>query len=468
MRDVDVAIVGGGVIGAAVAARLSATTARVRLFERNADVADEASKGNAGITSSYYAEPGSLDAELISATYPRWEDTCARLDVPFRRIGGLITALTEEEEDQLPPKLEEARGCGVRAEIINGERARELEPLISPDCRQALWLPDEGIIDPMRLTIRLAELASCNGADIRLGSPVIDLERSGASISGVRTPFGVSGARFVVNASGLALGEISELAGGESYRLWPRKGEYWLLDRRFGSRLKHIVFATPLPDTKGIHVVPTTNGTALLGPSVEDNDRPLDKDTDEATLTYIYERARRLVPSVALDDAIKTFAAIRPASDERIRVRVDRKVPNLVHAANRSTGVSSSLGIADMVLALLNDAGLDAADRKDAIDHLPPVPRLLDEPDPVDLTRLDPRYGQVVCVCEQVSAAEIARSLEGPLAARSIDGIRKRTRATGGRCQGAVCLAGVAFMYSIATGVGPSEIPVVADGTLGT
>jgi glycerol-3-phosphate dehydrogenase len=467
LRDVDVAVVGGGVVGAAIAARLSATTASVCLFERNDDVGDEASKGNAGITSSYYAEPGSLDATVIAATYRRWEDTCARLDVPFQRVGGLITALTDEEVAQLPPKLEEALGCGARAEIIDGARARELEPLISAECLQALWLPDEGIIDPMRLTVRLAQLAARNGATIRLSTPVIDFERSGAEIVGVRTPHGVSGARFVVNAAGLGLGSISELAGGESFRLWPRKGEYWLLDRQFGSRLRHIVFATPLPDTKGIHVVPTTNGTALLGPSAEDNDRPTDKETDGQTLAYIFERARRLVPSVSLDYAIKTFAAIRPASDERIRVRVDRQVPNLVHAANRSTGVSSSLGIADMVVDLLNGAGLGATERGDALDRVPPVPRLIDAPDPEALPAIDPRYGQVVCVCEQVSAAEIAAALDGPIPARSIDAIRKRTRATGGRCQGAVCMAGVAFMCSIATGLPPGAIPMVSGGTFG-
>src|SRR5205807_422620 len=150
--------------------------------------------------------------------------------------------------------------------------------------------------------------------------------------------------------------------------------------------------------------------------------------------------------------------AIRPASDERVRVRIDAHVPNLVHAANRSTGVSSSLGIADMVLDLLNEAGLDATDRPDALDAVPAVPRLLDHPAPETLVALDRRYGQVVCVCEQVSAAEIAAALDGPLAVSSIDAIRKRTRATGGRCQGAVCMAGVAFMCSLATGRPPGEV----------
>ena len=367
MRDVDVAVVGGGVIGTAIAARLSATTASVCLFERNDDVGDEASKGNAGITSSYYAEPGSLDARVIQATYRRWEDTCARLDVPFRRIGGIITALSDEEVAQLPPKLDEALGCGVRAEIIDGRRARELEPLISAECLQALWLPDEGIIDPMRLTVRLAQLAALNGAD----DPAVsarDRLRAVRREDRRRAHAARRGRRAV-------RGERRRPRPGDDQRARRRRvvpavaAEGRVLAPRPPVRLaglRHIVFATPLPDTKGIHVVPTTNGTALLGPSAEDNDRPTDKETDGPTLAYIYERARRMVPSVSLDYAIKTFAAIRPASDERIRVRVDAQVPNLVHAANRSTGVSSSLGIADMVLDLLNGgrAGRDGPGRR--------------------------------------------------------------------------------------------------------
>jgi glycerol-3-phosphate dehydrogenase len=463
----DVVVIGGGVIGTAIASRLSRTKATVCLVEATGDVAEGASKGNAGITSSYYAARGTLDERVISASYPRWEDVCARLDVPFQRVGGLITAVNDDEESRLAAERDEALSCGVRAEILTGDQTRALEPMISEACQAAIWLPDEGIIDPMRLTFAYAELAARNGASIRFSAPVIGFGRDGDRVVSVITPQATIAASYVVNAAGLGMGMVSHLAGGEEFAMTPRKGEYWLLDREFGSRLSHIVFATPLPDTKGIHVVPTTNGTVLLGPSVEDNDRPYDKTTDEATLDYVFERARRLVPSISLDYAIKTFAAVRAASDERIRVRVDHCVPNLVHAGNRSTGVSSSIGIADLVLDLLAGAGLDAADRPDALDAIPPVPRLLRHPEPERLTDVDPRYGQVVCVCEQVSAAEIAAALEARVPARSIDGVRKRTRATGGRCQGSVCMAGVAFMCSLHMRVPPQDIPLVDNGRMG-
>ncbi len=463
----DVVVVGAGVIGTAIAARLSSTSARVCLLEATDDVAEGASKGNAGITSSYYAAPGTLESDVIATSYRRWDDVCRRLDVPFRRIGAVMAALTSDEADGLPGELANAKACGVAASIVSGDQARRLEPLIGPDCIQGLVLPDEGIIDPMRLCVGFAELAARNGVQVRFDSPVIDIESQDGRVVAVITPQARIETSFVVNAAGLFADQISELAGGTNFKMWPRKGEYWLIDRDWGRTLRHIVFAAPLPDSKGIHVVPTTNGTALLGPSVTDSDRRYDKTTDAEMLAHVTEKTKRLVPSVPMDRAIKAFAAIRPASEKKVRIEVDEVVPNLVHAINRSTGVSSSLGIADRVAELLAGAGLDLTVRTDALDHIPTVRRLLLDPEPETLAALDPRYTQVVCACEDVSAAEIQAALEMAVPARSIDGVRKRTRATAGRCQGSVCMAGVTFMCSLAQNRAPGDVVVTAAGTAG-
>jgi glycerol-3-phosphate dehydrogenase len=283
----------------------------------------------------------------------------------------------------------------------------------------------------------------------------------------VRSGGEAHGARFVVNAAGLGAGEISAMAGGEHIPLWPRKGEYWLLDREFGERLQRIVFAIPTSASKGIHVVPTTHGNALLGPSSDDRDAPEDTSTSEDVLQRVFEQARRLVPSVSLDDAIKVFAANRPASEPRVRIGFDARVPALLHVVNRSSGVGSSLGTADHVLELLRQGGLDAPDRVGAATTIPAVPRLHHHRAPESLAALDPRYGQVICVCEQVSAAEISAALNSGVPAHSIDGVRKRTRATGGRCQGAICAAGVAFMCSLRWGLPPGRVEAVDHGFLG-
>jgi glycerol-3-phosphate dehydrogenase len=466
-RTWDVAVVGAGVLGTAIAARLSQTTASVILLEAAGDVAEHASKGNAGVAPSYYAGPGTLEASLTGATYQRWPEVCRKLDVTYRRLGGLIVAMDEEEAEGLPAIFEEARGVGAAAELIDGDAVRRLEPMVSGDAVAGLWLAEEGVIDPLRLTVAYAELAARNGAEIRFRSAVTSVERDGDCVAVLHTPSGPVSTRFVVNASGVRLGEVSALAGGETFRMWPRRGEYWLLDREFGSRLQRIVFAAPSKESKGIHVLPTTHGNALLGPSGEDIGAPDDKATHEDMLAHVFERAQRLVPSVSLDYAVKTFAANRPASEEKVILRFDGTVSNLLHIANRSSGVGSSLGTADHALGLLREAGLDAADRPGAADSLPAVPRLNGHPDPEALVAADPLYGQVVCVCEQVSAAEIAAALRSPVPARSLEGVRKRTRATGGRCQGAICAAGVAFMCSLRYGLPPEHVQATDLGLLG-
>ena len=337
----DVVVVGGGVIGTAIAARLAQTSATVCLIEAAADVAEGASKGNAGITSAYYSAPGTLNADLVTASYPRWDELCRRLDVPYSRVGAVMAALDEVELANLSTVMEEAHGCGVRADFLSVSEARDLEPLVSEACLGAVYFPDEGIIDPMRLTIAYAELAVRNGAPVYLSSPLVGCEHQAGRLTAVWTPTRRIEARFVINAAGLGIGTVSALAGGETFRTFPRRGEYWVLDREFGSRMKHIIFAAPGADTKGIHVVPTTSGTAIIGPSVEEGMEPDDVDTHGKILEHVLERATRLVPSVSLDYAIKAYASNRPVSEEMARCRIDSHVPNLLHATNRSTGVSA-------------------------------------------------------------------------------------------------------------------------------
>ena len=454
----DVVVIGGGVLGTAAAARVAMTSASVCLLDEADDVGEGASKGNAGIATSYYAPPGTIEAELIAASWPRWEDICQRLDVPFSRPGALTIAIDEDQAEKLPRLRDEAVAAGTRAELLTGEEARQLEPMITPACTGAVHLPDEGLIDPMRLTCAYAELAAANGADVRLDCPALGFTRSGDRLTAVDTPAGRLEAGFVINAAGVAAGRVSALAGGEEIKIWPRKGQYWILDRAWGERLRMMVLPVPMPHTRGVQAVPTTNGSVLLGPDAEDITDPDDKGTDLDRLEAILEQTERLVPTVTVDSAIKTYAANRAACEETVRVRPDDRVRNLIHVGNRSTGVSASPGTADRVLALLRDAGLDGADRPGAVRALAKVRRLLLDEDPESLPDVDPRYRQVVCVCEQVTAAEIASSLSLRVPARSIEGVRKRTRATAGRCQGSVCMAGVAFLCSLHTGQPPAEL----------
>lgn len=463
----DVAVIGGGVLGTAVAARVATTTASVCLLEREDDVCEGASKGNAGVAVSYYGPPGTLETQLINRSYPHWEELCGRLGVPYRRMGAVMVALDHTEASTLERTLEELAQAGVRGELLTAAQVRKTEPLVTSRCVGGLLMPDEGVIDPIALTVAYAQLAATNGAAIRLGSPVTGIDHeSGDSV--LDTPHGQVRARFVINAAGVGAGEIARMAGGEPLIYWPRKGQYAVVDRALAAQLSRIVFCTHSATTKGINVVPTTHGSALLGPTAADLEDPEDKATDAGTVAALIESAQRLVPAITRDLVIKTFAANRPASLEQQRLRFDTQVPNLLHCTDRSAGVSISPAAAELTLELLREAGLDAVDRPDAQTALPGVPRLRDSIHPEELARRDPRYGQVVCACEHVSAAEITQALDGPVPATSVDGVRKRTGATYGRCQGSLCCAGIAFMTAVRTGATPATVKHTARGTVGS
>jgi glycerol-3-phosphate dehydrogenase len=227
-----------------------------------------------------------------------------------------------------------------------------------------------------------------------------------------------------------------------------------------------MVLPVPTARTRGIQVVPTTNGSALLGPDAADTTDRTDTQTEAAALAEVFAQAGRLVPAINLDIAIKSYAANRPASAEPVRLRYDRQVGNLLHVGNRSTGVSTAPAYGPRVLALLRERGLNVAERPDAVDTLPRIRRLLLDDAPESLVRDDPRYAQVVCVCEQVTAAEIGTALSCAVPAASVEGVRKRTRATAGRCQGSVCMAGVILMCSVHTNTPPAQVRM--GRTLGT
>ena len=457
----DVVIVGGGVVGCAIARRLSFTTASVTLIEAAHDVGEGASKGNTGITTcGADCTPGTLEAELVTRSAPGWERLCASLDTPFERLGTLNVALSDDDAERLEGLRREALANGAEAEVVSAERARELEPQITEHAVAALHIPGDGIVDSLRLTIGYAELAARNGVDVQLSTPVEGFEVEGDRITGVRTHRGTFRARYVVNAAGVEADRISALAGGEEFRCWPRQGQYWLLDRELGGRFQKVVGGVPNEVTRGIYCVPTTNRSLLLGPTATDREDRRDKAVDAGTLEHVFAAAQALVPGVRREYAIKTFAANRPASDSTYRIEVDRNRPNLIHAAGiRSTGVSSSPAVAELVHELLAAAGAPVEhERASARTAIEPIPRLLHHPRPEDLLARDPRYGQVVCACEQVTAAEIAQAYDRKLPPRSLDALRKRTRAAGGRCQGAVCLSGVSFLHSLHAGDRPWQV----------
>jgi glycerol-3-phosphate dehydrogenase len=469
-NDVDVLIIGAGVVGCAIAARLSLDDVTVAVVERRHDVVDETSKSNTGVADcGWDCEPGTLETELVRRSSPRWEEISERFDAPFRRCGGVCVARTEDDLTRLDQIAASAQSIGVRTTRLTGEEARDRAPCLGDEVVGALHVPDEGVIDSIRLTLGYAELAARNGAHFYLSCPLTGANVTNRHIRDAHTSQRTFSPRFVVNAGGLGADTVSHLLGAEDFQVWPRRGEYLLVDREFGSHIPCVISQVPTATTRGVMIVPSTHGSVLLGPTAEDDTDKNDRSTHWEILEQVRQRCVELVPGLSQAPVIKSFTGLRPASDRTYRVEASSQVDNLVQACGiRSTGVSSSPAVSDYVRDILIDLGLRCRPRSGAIHRIPRRPRPLLE----DLScesSAEAAFGRIViCACEKVTAREIHDAMTSVVPARSVAGIAKRTRATWGRCQGSACLSGVLFIASLYHDGEPWSIPMGEPGaTLG-
>jgi glycerol-3-phosphate dehydrogenase len=467
-RHYDVAIIGAGVIGSAIAAEVSRRDVRVIWFEAAHDVAEGASKANSAIAGCGYDLPGSsLEAQLIRQSSRGWEQLCGALDVPFTRMGALALAFDDSDIASLENLAAQAKYAEVDADMLSGPDLRRIAGTAAPSAIQGLHVPAEAIIDPIRLTIGLARLAVSNGVELRLATPVTGFwHHQSGEISHVITPTGAVSVGAVINAAGVNADRVAGEAQAEDFAMWPRKGQFLLLDRAVGHLIPKILCTAPTPHTRGIYAIPTTNRSVLVGPTASDQEDRTDKSTDPDSLDSVWARAQRLLPDIDRRYVTKAFAGLRPASDRTYRLVVDAKRANLVHAAGiRSTGVSSAPAVAQYVVDLIDHNIMTMASKPSALSAIPSVPRLAetvsDDAARAFAVRPDAAPNErpmVVCACEHVTAAEIAFACRGPVPATSLDGVRKRTRAMAGRCQGAYCSVGVSFMLTSATGQTPGGV----------
>jgi glycerol-3-phosphate dehydrogenase len=458
--SVDVAIVGAGVVGCSIAARLSLEDVTVLVLERRHDVADETSKSNTGLADSgWECEPGTLEAKLVCESSRRWEEIAARFDTPFRRCGALSLARSEADLARLDTIRAAATKNGVRTTVLSREETLARAPYVHPDVRGSIEAPDEGIVDSIRLTLGYAELAAQNGTRFVFNEPLLDADVGGGKVVELRTPGTRVRPRFVVNAAGLGADAVSRALRAEEFDVWPRRGEYLLVDREVGRKVTQAITQLPNAHTRGVMVVPSTHGSLLLGPTALDDDDKNDRSTHTEVLTKVLAECRALVPDLHEEHIIKSYAGLRPASDRTYRVEQSQEITNLIQACGiRSTGISSSPALGEYVRELLAELGLRVRRRSDARERIPHRPRLADEGDCEELAR-DPLGRTVICACEKVTALEIHNALRSVVPARSIAGVAKRTRVTWGRCQGAACLSGVAFITSLYVGKAAWQIP---------
>jgi len=437
----DVAIIGGGVVGCAIARELSRYRLRVLLLEKRAEVGFGTTKTNSGIIhAGHHSPPDTLKGQLAVRGNQLFDTLRQELSFGFRRIGELVVAQKDEDLLVLDQLKAQGEKKGVpRLEIWDRERLRREEPNLSKALLAALHAPTAGVINPYEFAFALIENAEDNGVDLEVDAPVEKLDVAADGIT-VHTPKGAFPARFVVNCAGVFSDQVAGMVGLDDFRIHPRKGEEYMLDKRLQGLVRRLIFPVPSPKTKGTLIIPTFDGTIMVGPTAEDTEDRYDVSTTESGAGKVFDFIRRICPAISPRDTIAEFAGLRAVSDTNDFIIGPTKVRGFINVAGiQSPGLTASPAIAEYVRDILKDEGLVLEEKADFREHVPCAPRF-SAADPDERERLvaeNPLFARVVCRCELVTEAEVQDAIDR--GARTLDGIKFRTRAGMGRCQGGFC-----------------------------
>jgi len=462
--ETDVVVIGAGVVGCAVARELSRFNLNVTVLEAGSDVAEGASKANSAIVhAGFDAKPGTNKAKFNVLGNRLFEDLCRELKVPFRRNGSLVLAFGAEEEKSLIELKAKAEKNGVPVEIIGQDELRRREPNVSPEATAALWAPTGGICCPYELTFRLAENAAANGVTFAFDAKVEKVERRGGQWSVSCSDGRAFEAKAVVNCAGIHSDEINNLVSQTKYSIEARRGEYLMLDRDEDGTFSATMFQVPSKMGKGILVSPTVDGTVIVGPTAEDISDKEDKATTYAGLEKVKEGARRTYPNLPLGKVITEFSGLR-AHETTVGDFILGEVsdaPGFFNAVGvESPGLTSApaLGVylAEAVATKLGASKKNPALISKDVSWWPKTREMKPE-DLAELVARDPSFGRVICRCEEITEGEIRAAIRARVGARTLDGIKRRTRSGMGRCQGGFCTPRLIEILSSELGLPPEQ-----------
>lgn len=450
--EVDFVVVGAGVVGSAIARELAGSRLTVALVDARRDVCEGTSKANTALCcTGFDATPGTLESRLVARGYHLAQEYCERAGIEIRRTGAVLVAWDADQAADLPGWHERAVQNGyLETRLLTPDEVYELVPDLGPGVAGGLDVPGESVMDPWSFPLALATEAVQRGARLELGRRVTDVTVEGDTTV-VETDQGPIRTRWVVNAAGIGGDMIDAMLGHHRFTYHPRRGEFLVFDKLASARFDKIVLAVPSKAGKGVLVSPTVFGNVMVGPTAEDREDRTDTSTSEGGLASLVERGRRIVPGLVDEEVTAAYAGLRAASDlTDFLIEVDEAQRYVVAAGIRSTGLTAALAVAEHVRALLEDVGVDLSERE----GLPPTPRMpplgegLMRPfQDTGLIAADPLYGTVVCFCERVTEGEIRDATRSTIPAEDIGGLRRRTRAMNGRCQGFFCGAQVECLF---------------------
>jgi glycerol-3-phosphate dehydrogenase len=450
--SVDVAVIGAGVVGTAIAREIGRSNRSCILIEARSDVGDATSKANTAILHTGFDAPvGSLEAGLVRRGHAKLREYAEQTGIPVERTGAAVVAWTEAQQAELPGLLSKALANRYdAAELISAETLYRREPHLAPGARGALVVPDESIICPWTTTLAYATDALAAGVTLQLDTTVHAVRRDPDGTHLLDTSSGPVRARWLVNAAGLGSDAVNRMMGHDEFTVTPRRGQLVVFDKFARQLVTSIILPIPTGTTKGVLVAPTIYGNLLVGPTAEDLSDRTDTATTADGLRSLVAAGVAIVPELAGEEITNSYSGLRAATEHRdYQVSCHNDSRYVCVGGIRSTGLSASLALAEHVAELMTNGGYPVVARDDA-----PAPArqpnlgeafLRPATDPASVTA-DPEYGRVVCFCERVSRGEVRDALASSLPPRDLAGVARRTRATNGRCQGFYCAAEIASM----------------------
>lgn len=462
MDHYHVAIIGAGVVGAALARALSRYNLRVILIDREVDVSFGTSKANSGIIhSGIHDKVGSLNAMLCVRGNRLYRELAGELDLLYRQNGSIVVAKSTEEIPQLEELQQNSKTNGIMdTQLLSADELHRLEPNLSTSLAGGLLVPSAGIIVPFDLVYALTENATANGVQLALNTEVLAIQVGKKHIT-LNTTRGFLAADYLVNASGIDAEQVARMAGDGLFLIHPRKGEEYLLDRRLDGLIQRTIFPLPSRISKGILAIPTVDGNIMLGPTAHTIDSSSDLTTTATGWEEVFKNVKTLLPSLQSADLITAFAGLRAASDREHGEFIIQSSPSdsrIVHAAGiASPGLTAAPAIAETLIEILKESGLHLKLRSD----FNPIRRIIrlrniNMQEQARLIAEEPRYGQIICRCELVSEEEIRSAIRR--GAITVDGVKLRTRSGMGRCQGGFCTAKIIKILSEELGIEPHQI----------
>ncbi len=440
----DYIIIGAGIVGTNIARKLSQYNVSVLVLEKENDAANHQTTANSAIIhSGHDPKENTLKAKFCVEGNTLYEQMEKELQIPLLKTGAFVVAHNHDEELMLKDLYERAIRNGVtQIEFLNKEQASSLEPNLADSITQVLSLPSTKVTYPWEVAFACLENAIENGADFKKNSEVTSIKKNQDVFEIEINNNEIILAKSVISAAGIFSDQVAYLLEKNvPYQIFPRKGEYFVLDRKVKGLINHVLYPLPTKVGKGVLIIPQVHGNILLGPTSTLQDEKELASNTKVGLDQIKRDVKAIAKNIPFNLVIRTFAGIRASSSfEDFYIQESKEYTNFFHVAGiDSPGLTAAPAIAEYLVDHILNHQLIKKENYNPLRTKKPTFYNLDFEKQQELLKENPRYGNLVCKCEKITEAEIIDAINGPLGNDTIKGIKKRARAGSGLCQGGYC-----------------------------